>query len=113
MMVRLAPEHLLNQEITVISGGMGYDSYGETTYSEVVVATGSGRLEYFDERTVDAGGEIVRGRTRVWVNPTLDVVSGQVVVVAGTKYKTNFVEKLVDGRGYLRLKVLQVDEVAN
>jgi len=111
-MVRPYPTHLLNQEITVISGGIGYDEYGQETYSEAIVSSGTARLQFEDIRTVVAGGTIINSVAKAYISPTVTGVIGQNVEISGQKFKVNSIRPVVDGRGITRLKVLLLDEVA-
>ena len=110
--MRVYPEHLLNQELTVVSGGLSVDGYGESTYSEVVVSSGSGRLEFVDVRTTTPAGTDITQQIRCWVKPSLEIATGHLVEIESTKYRVGSIERFYDGKGTLRLKGLVLSEVA-
>lgn len=110
-MVRATPYHLLNQEITVISGGLSYDLYGEHTYSTVVVSSGSARLQFEEVRTIDSGNVVIATTAVAYVDPLLEVDPGHLAVIAGTKYRVTATRPLTDIIGRDRLKRLVLNEV--
>ncbi len=110
-MVKVYPNHLFNQEITVISGGTSYDEYGIETYSSVVVSSGSARLQFTDERVIDETGAFLGTLVKVWTTPTISGVVGQLVEIDSRKYRINGAHPQFDGRGVLRLNEFTLTEV--
>jgi len=111
-MVKISPTHLLNQEITVISGGLDYDDFGIATFSQTIVSSGTARLQIQDVRTVGDGGVITSTAARAYVDPTtVSGEIGQMVEIDSQKFKINSVRDMIDGRGFTRLRILNLDEV--
>jgi len=110
-MIKISPNHLFNQEITLISGGRTFDEDGEPVYSEQITSSGAGRLEFEDVRVVTAAGIVLATNIRAYVDPTLSGAIGDFVGVDGQRFKINNVRKMIDGRGFSRLNVFILEEV--
>lgn len=110
-MVKNVPEHLFNQFLTVVSGGLSYDEYGQETYSSVVLTSGTARIEPLREREVDTADTTIVSTTRAFVRPTFSGTVGSFAETGGQRFRINEVREHYDGRGIIRLKSLMLGEV--
>ena len=108
-MVKRTPYHLLNQPVTVVSGGLTYPGYGDTAYSEVVLSSGTGRLQFDTVRDPATG--LIATSVRFYLAPEVEAQAGHLAVIAGARYRINSRHDYRDRTGDPRLAVLVLEEV--
>ena len=112
-MVRTHPDHLFNQQITVVSGSSSFDAFGEEVYGTEIVASGIARFQTNTVRVLGAGGNMITtSETKVWTKPSTPGSVGHYVELSdGRKYRINVVEPKIDGKGGTRVQTWVLGEV--
>ena len=111
MHVIFTPNHLFNDTILVISGGVTYNADAEEVMNSGIVSSGTGRLQVTSERIVTTDGPLTVQKITLWVDPDLNIAVANLANVSGDLYKVNFVEVIKDGAGSSRIQEIDVTEI--